>query len=369
MGGTERKVAWGRRLMPVLLAVLLLAAGCSAANDEAKSGEAADAVAPQAGAAAAKSEVAGASSTSADAKGQASGAAQTQEKLLAGAAAPGMTPLAGAADAEGLNRKLIYKANLTMKVKDYTKAQADIRDLTSQAGGYVLQFTENSSTKEQGGHFVLKIPSSGFSSFLKELEKIPHTSPQRNMQTQDVSEEYVDLEARLKAKQVLEARYLEFMQKASKTDELVAFTNELGKIQEEIERIKGRMRYIDQNVAFSTVEIRLYQPDGVLAETPDEGDGGVLDRAGHAMAVSLRFLSTFAQGLFVTVAAVLPVGAVAVLIGIPVWMGLRRARTKREKLQEAEKTRRLEYNRRLAGEARDRQDSGESDSERQGIGE
>lgn len=226
------------------------------------------------------------------------------------------------ADTNGLNRKLIYTANLVMKVKSYGEAQSQIRDLVALSGGYILQFSENSTTKEEGGQFVLKIPSSGFSSFLKDMEKIPLLSPmQQTVKGTDVSEEYVDLEARLKAKQVQEARYLEFMQKATKTDELVNFTNELGKIQESIEQIKGRMRYIDSNVAYSTVEIRVYQPGGsAAANVIEREDEGVLTRAKHAMQKSLDVLSEFGQGIVVVLAALLPVLVIAAIIGVPAWL-------------------------------------------------
>lgn len=113
----------------------------------------------------------------------------------------------------GLNKKLIYKANLNMEVEDYGKAQTEIRNLVTMANGYIIEFNENMSQYEQGGTFILKVPASGFSPFLNKLEQVKHESLQRSIQGQDVSEEYVDLESRLKAKQLMEAQYTEFMKK------------------------------------------------------------------------------------------------------------------------------------------------------------
>lgn len=113
----------------------------------------------------------------------------------------------------GLNKKLIYKANLNMEVSDYGAAQTEVRNMVTLAGGYIIEFSENMSEYEQGGTFILKVPAAGFSPFLNNLEKIKHEKLQRSIQGQDVSEEYVDLESRLKAKQMMEAQYIDFMKK------------------------------------------------------------------------------------------------------------------------------------------------------------
>lgn len=216
---------------------------------------------------------------------------------------------------EGLNKKLIYKANLNMEVEDYGKAQTEIRNLVTMANGYIIEFNENMSQYEQGGTFILKVPASGFSPFLNKLEQVKHESLQRSIQGQDVSEEYVDLESRLKAKQLMEAQYTEFMKKATKSTDLVAFANELGSIQESIEQIKGRMRYINQNVSFSTVELRVYQTDESIAVKEKEEQGPLLERASDALKGSLNALSVMFQWIVVILAGALPIliGAAIIL--------------------------------------------------------
>ncbi|MDF2935185.1 MAG: hypothetical protein K0Q90_558 [Paenibacillaceae bacterium] len=326
---------WGKRVLAVWLAAALALAGCSAAD---KSESSTSSVSSESGSSA------GLNNSAAD-QMKVTNTALQSDKDAAGSG-PAAQPAAQAnnssqgagfsgmgTDLEGLNRKLVYKAILTMKVKSYAEAQAEIRNLVTLSGGYILQFSENSTSREEGGNFVLKIPSAGFSTFLKELEKIPNEAIQRNVQAQDFSEEYVDLEAQLKAKLVVEARYLEFMQKATRTEELVQYTNELAKIQEAIEKMKGRMRYIDQNVAFSTVEIRLYQP-GSYMDTNKKADS-VFGRSRDAMLSSLGFLAGFGQGLLVFIAGVIPIAVIGSVIGIPMWIGLRANRKKRAERAEA----------------------------------
>ncbi len=343
---------WGKRIAAVWLAAALALAGCSAA-DKSESSTASSESGSSAMMNNSAADQIGATKTSEQAdkdNSKAAPAAQPAGQTNAGSQSSGSGEEKGSGfsgmgtDQEGLNRKLVYKANLTMKVKSYADAQAEIRNLVTLSGGYILQFSENSTSREEGGNFVLKIPSTGFSTFLKELEKIPNEAIQRNVQAQDFSEEYVDLEAQLKAKQVVEARYLEFMQKATRTEELVQYTNELAKIQEAIERMKGRMRYIDSNVAFSTVEIRLYQPGSSLDTHKSDS---VFGRSRDAMFSSLGFLAGFGQGLLVFLAGLIPIAAIGLVIGSPLWILHNRNRKKRRAQAEAYPQRMQSYKGRL----------------------
>lgn len=232
-----------------------------------------------------------------------------------------------------VDRKIIYRAYLTMQVDKFDEAQSQIEAAVKQAGGYVLQFSQNETQYEKSGSFVIKVPAGGFSSLLSQLEKI-HPSTQKNMQGQDVSEEYVDLTARLKAKQVVESRLIAFMEKATKTDELLAFSTELGKVQEEIERIKGRMRYLDQNVAYSTIELRLAQKLGSAAVIKAQDGGPLMQRVAAALNGSAAILLLVFQWIVIIAAAVLTVALVLAVLAVPFWLW---RRSKNKKLLEIRK--------------------------------
>jgi hypothetical protein len=235
-------------------------------------------------------------------------------------------PATGSDEAAGFNRKLIYRANLVMPVDDYSKAQTALRDLVALSGAYILQFSENANTGERGGTYTIKVAANGFVSLLDGLEKMS-PSLQRNVQGQDVTEEYVDLNSRLKAKQMVETRLLGFMEKASKTDELLAFSNELSKVQETIEQIKGRIRYLDQNVSYSTIELRMYQQTGNKPLLSDPNKLTLEERIQKAWNSSLNVLVAVMQGILVFLAAAFPVLVICLLIGVPIWV-FRRKRNK-----------------------------------------
>jgi hypothetical protein len=228
-------------------------------------------------------------------------------------------PASGNDQEAGFNRKLIYRANLVMPVEDYSKAQTQLRDLVALSGAYILQFSENANTGEKGGTYTIKVAANGFVSMLDGLEKL---SPalQRNVQGQDVTEEYVDLSSRLTAKQLVETRLLSFMEKASKTDDLLAFSNELAKVQEAIEQIKGRMRYLDQNVSYSTIELRMYQQTGKKPLLSDPNELTLAERVEKAWGSSLNVLVAVMQGVLVFLAAAVPVLVILLLIALPIWV-------------------------------------------------
>ncbi|WP_018750793.1 DUF4349 domain-containing protein [Paenibacillus sanguinis] len=228
----------------------------------------------------------------------------------------------------GLPKKLIYRASVVMEVADYAKTQTEIRNLIAVSGGYLVEWDEDQSRYELGGNFVLKVPADGFSTFLDRLEQLEPKSMQRNIQGQDVSEQYVDLESRLKVKEATEARYLKFMEAATQSKQLVEYVNELERIQTDIEQIKGKMRYIDSNVAYSTIEIRVFQPDAaklaMMGEKP-----GLPERMKNALNGSIEMLSSLGQWLIVFLAGVLPLLVIASIILVPVCLYRRKTREQR----------------------------------------
>lgn len=322
---------WGSWIA-VLLLIVMLVSGCSSGSQDKSDGtesKSAEASLSNQVTSTADSTAASSSDKAADkskqetpAGGDASlpdSSAQTSE----GAAGFNAQDLSGA-----LNKKLIYKANIVMKVEDYGKGQSDIRNRVTLSGGYIMNFNETQSASEKGGTFVIKVPSSGFSPFLASLENIKHEDLQRSIEGQDVTEEYVDLDSRLKAKQLMEEQYIAFMKKATKTNDLVAFANELERIQSEIEQIKGRMRYINQNVSYSTVEVRLYEEiKEPLKKKEDTLQAPLGKRASSAFQGSVDVITLVLQWIVVILSGSLPLLIIAVIILLIVWL-VRRSNAK-----------------------------------------
>ncbi len=353
----KRIGAWSQRLLLATMAAALaagLAACSSKSNDSA--GSAKMSMADQAAAPAEMEALQMSEAPAAEASSAVRGESASSAEGAAVYTGGGIGPIADAN--AGYGRKVIYRADMVMKVKEFRAAEEQLLDQIHLSGAYVLQFSDSRNANEVGANYVIKVPSNGFSSFLEKLQKIESLKFEREVQGNDVTEEFVDLEARLKTQTTLEARYLDFMDKATKTDDLVKFANELAQVQGTIEQIKGRMRFLDQNVAFSTVNLRLYQESGIVEPEREDEDGEKTfgDRISDALLGSANVLRKFGEGLLVVLAAMLPVLIVAAIVGVPAYYVVRKRGAARRKASEEK---RKEWNR----GREEREDYGRPDGE------
>ncbi|CAM4509175.1 uncharacterized lipoprotein YehR (DUF1307 family) [Paenibacillus endophyticus] len=313
------------RLFTILLVLMLalgLLAGCSSANGNMAKSDGNGMTSSQS---LADSEAASeAESLTNDAKADSAPSANgTDEAIAVGG---GLSSDTSSAELNGLNQKIIYTATLNMQVEALDAAATSLRNAIHQSGGYILQFQDTKHEGEIGSSYTIKVPASGFMSFIDRIEQIKHSSFERNIGGKDVSEEYVDLESRLKARQLVETRLLAMMDKAVKADDLLKFSDQLSVVQQEIERIKGRIRYLDTNVAFSTIELRMYQTNQNLNVEREEAKG-LGGRMSDALASSTKVVWDAINLLLVVAAGAVPVLIVIALIGIPLyWIHRKRKR-------------------------------------------
>jgi hypothetical protein len=317
-------------IVSVMLIVMISGCGSSGNNDRASDSKASNSVASPATSKQMQVESVEFSRSNADsaamdnsAKGEIAMEPSSAPELAASSLGTTSVP-----DFSAYDRKLIYNANVVLEVDNYGEAQTKLQNMVALAGGYMLNFNDVQSQYESGGSFVIKIPSKGFHSFVTKLEELKKkdSKVERNIHGNDVTEEYVDIESRLKAKQVVEARLLDFMNKATDTKNLLQFSNQLAIVQEEIEAIKGRMRFINQNVAFSTVDIRMYQQQQNTVANQVEKEDHVLQRAGHAMKASGKAVLAILEGILIVLAGALPVIIVFGAMIVIVWYIYRKTR-------------------------------------------
>ncbi|SFD59024.1 protein of unknown function [Paenibacillus catalpae] len=313
----RKKRKWYAFLL-MIVAVALIIGGCSAADGDTNS----------------KANSGGNAAAAADSfEQQESG--QTASSAEAPAAAGGdsdggsIGEIAAEGTGTGLNQKLIYKANLSIEAVDYDKAATSLRNAIHQSGGYILQFQDGQYNGEKSSTYTIKVPAAGFMDFIDRLnDGIEHKQFERQISGTDVTEEYVDLQSRLKAQQVVEERLLAFMDKATKADDLVKFSEQLATVQENIERLKGRIRYLDNNVSYSTIELRLYQPDAKSdAKSVEDGLGNEMS---SALNDSVDAMISVLKGLLIFIAGALPILLLALVIGLPIYW-LRGRNRNREK--------------------------------------
>lgn len=240
------------------------------------------------------------------------------------------------------DRMIVYTADVRLKVKDFAKAEQSLVDRAGKIGGYMVDSNVyRDDNKQRSGSLTFRIPADKFESFLTEAEQIATEVLERNMNGQDVTDAYVDLQSRLGAKRVMESRLLEFMEKATKTEDLLKISADLAKVQEEIEQIVGRMTFLENQTAFSTVTLFMFE-DQVVIPDINKDKLNTIDRTKQQLVKSTNFLLTAISSLFVFVVGNLPIIFVVAVLLVAVYLlsrrRLKQMRNKRATVEEDEET-------------------------------
>lgn len=219
----------------------------------------------------------------------------------------------------GQARMVIYHANLQIEVKDLKTVQSNISKLTNDIGGYIIEQNVFSYGDERyEGSIVARIPQKNFNAFLKKIEDYSIKVEQRTLTGQDVTEEYVDLESRLKSQQLVEKRLTQFMNDAKDTKNLLEISKELARVQEEIEAIKGRMKYLENQTSLSTVTIHLTE-NKVVVPNLENKDLNTWEKTKKQFMVSMNGIVSFFSALVIFTVGNIPI---IIIIGIIVFSGL-----------------------------------------------
>lgn len=214
-----------------------------------------------------------------------------------------------AAEKEGMTdeRKVIHQAQLELKVKNLEKAQMKIENKVAEYGGYVVEsnvYREDEELVE--GTITVRVPEAHFQDFLTDSEGEASEVVGRNVTGQDVTEQYVDLKARLKSKRAVEERLLAFMKDAEKTEDLLKISADLAVVQEEIEQLTGQIKYLENQTSYSTVTITLSQ-DRIVVPGIDNKELNTWERTKKQLATSANLLLKAGSGIIVFIMGNLPI--------------------------------------------------------------
>ncbi|WP_186578136.1 DUF4349 domain-containing protein [Aquibacillus kalidii] len=230
-----------------------------------------------------------------------------------------------------INRKIIYTANLRLQVKQYNKAVDEINTQIQEKGGYIVESHTYGGADDQlkEGMITARIPQEQFQTFLQFIENGDMKVLENSVSGEDVTEEYVDLESRLKSKKVVEERLLSFMEKAEKTEDLLKISEDLATVQEEIEQITGRLNYLQNKSDLATVTIHL-QENKVNIPSVNNKELNTWEKTKQQFMKSTNFLLSSFSGLFVFIVGSFPL---LLILGIVCFIIYRISRKNRQEKQ------------------------------------
>ncbi|WP_010281032.1 DUF4349 domain-containing protein [Bacillus timonensis] len=240
---------------------------------------------------------------------------------------------AATTEVKATNRMVIYNAELNLEVKDFKKAQTTIESLVNQMAGYIVNAQIYDSEEGQmGGSITVRIPQDKFQTFLEKAEDISVKLHNRTVSGQDVTEEYVDLEARIKSKRAVEDRLLAFMKEAKETKDLLQISADLERVQVEIESLEGRMKYLENQTSLSTVTLTLFE-NKVEIPGIDKEELNTWEKTKKQFMDSINFLLTAFSGFLVFLLGNSPILLLLVIVGLIVWYVSKKVRRKGKKEQ------------------------------------
>jgi hypothetical protein len=214
--------------------------------------------------------------------------------------------------AQRLQRKIIYTADVELVVENFSDLPTRVEELVRQNGGYVASSNLSGSAGDRrSGTWKVRIPVEGFNAFVDAVRKLGEVR-RIGTNSQDVSEEFYDVEARIRNRKREEEQLLKLLaERTGELDDVLAVERELSRVREEVERLEGRLRVLQDLTALTTVTLTIEE---VKNYVPIEA-ATLGTRIRRTFAGSLDSLRRAGEGLLIFLVAALPWIAV---LGLPV---------------------------------------------------
>ncbi len=178
---------------------------------------------------------------------------------------------AGGLNGAEIDRKIVRTGNMSMEVDDIVKAQAEISDMAVQYDGYIVTSNLVADKEHPRGFISFRVPAGKFNDAMAKLRLLAVKVTNENTSSQDVTEQYMDLKAQLGNYEATEAQYLELLKKADNVKDMLEVQRELSNVRGQIERIKGRMQYLERTSDTSLIEVSLTKTSPIGQSTWDVG--------------------------------------------------------------------------------------------------
>ncbi|MEO7912150.1 MAG: DUF4349 domain-containing protein, partial [Roseiflexaceae bacterium] len=208
-----------------------------------------------------------------------------------------------------IQRLVIKTADLSLQVDSARDAEATLRTLVGQLGGYVVKVETSGTDENMSSHVIFRVPAERFDEALSGVQGLAKKVLARTVGGDDVTEEFVDLEARLGNLEATRDRLQSFLDKAETVDDALKVNQSLSDLQGQIEQLKGRKKFLQNSASLSTISVTLSPLPAIVPIVDEEG----WQPLGVARG-ALRGLVGFGQGLATLV--------IVVLVWAPVWLPL-----------------------------------------------
>jgi hypothetical protein len=193
----------------------------------------------------------------------------------------------------GGDRKIIKNGNVSVVVKDVDEAAKNIEAKAKEMGGYLSSTNLNSNGKtNKSGYIAARIPVDQVNNFIAYLKSSSVKVTNESINSDDVTSEFIDLQAKITNSESTAAQYRELLKRAVKVEEVLQVQKELNQIQSEIDSYKGQLKYLEGNAALSNITVNLAIDEGELPIAPENRW-----EPGSVFKAAVRSVTAFIQNL------------------------------------------------------------------------
>ena len=186
-----------------------------------------------------------------------------------------------------VERKIVKSGRISLEVESVVTAMDEIASIADELGGYVVSSDKYETDEGPSANMNIRIPVEKFDQAFDRLRQLAIDVPHESTDSIDVTEEYVDLQARLRNLEATESQYLALLERAETVEDTIQVWRELSNIRGQIEQIEGRMKYLERTSDMSFIQISLSEP-GALAGPWSPS---------NALRSAIRGLVTFLRGI------------------------------------------------------------------------
>lgn len=162
-------------------------------------------------------------------------------------------------DFEPTERKLIKEGYIEFETEDINLSRQIIFQAVDKYQCYISSDWEYKTPDRISNTVVIQVPADKFDLFLKDATNGVEKFDSKEINVKDVTEEFIDIQARLKIKKELENRYLDLLKQAKKVTDILEIEKQIGQIRSEIESIEGRLKFLQDRVSFSSLTMTFYE--------------------------------------------------------------------------------------------------------------
>ena len=172
--------------------------------------------------------------------------------------------------ATAIDRKIIRNADLTLEVPSTTDTQQKIVSIAESHGGFVVTSEAKQRDSQEPAQrtldikLVVRIPENHFGAALDQIRALAANVPEAKITGQDVTEEFIDLEARIKTQIALEQQFLQIMKQAHKVEDALEVQRQIADVRTEIEKLQGRKHFLENRSSLSTITINIITPRPIV---------------------------------------------------------------------------------------------------------